>query len=146
MEEPGMKRIFLADYGIHPGDGKDHAPAIRQAIRDAAACGGQVVFESGKYYLKEMEDKAAMNLFDMERVTLTGAVHADGSPATMIEVDRGLGNDLPVKHVVMIRHSNHIRLENFVFDFTYRPNSAAKILSADPETDDFGWLILTVKI
>ena len=130
-----MKRIFLADYGIHPGDGNDHAPAIRQAIRDAAACGGQVVFEAGKYYLKEMEDKAAMNLFDMERVTLTGAVHTDGSPATMIEVDRGLGNDLPIKHVVMIRNSSHIRLENFIFDFTYRPNSAARILSADPETD-----------
>ena len=131
-----MKKIYVSDYGITPGDNKDHGPAIKKAIEDAIEFeSSQVIFEAGRYYICESEENAIIDLNNVSNLTVSGTVDESGNPATLLEFNRTLGNDVPIKDHVRMKNSKNIKIENLIFDYTQRGNSSGEVIAVDKETD-----------
>ena len=134
--------VHVRDFGAVPDDGACDVSAITAAIASVQGKPGSViVFEAGVYNLKEASATrrnnhlAMMHLWDLEGLTLRGAQTPDGEPATVLEMNLELKNDITGATHIDIRNSRDIRVENLVLDHRPRFATAAEIVAVDAEND-----------
>lgn len=132
----------VGDFGAVADDGECDAAALNAAV--ASAFGNYetvLVFGPGVYNLRETSatllngNLAMIHLSGLSRFTLRGAVTPDGNPATVLEMNLALGNDITGATHVDIRNGKQIRLENFVLDHNPRFATAGEIIAVDPAAD-----------
>src|SRR5690606_35156474 len=78
---------------------------------------------------------AMIHLRGLEGVTFRGAKNPDGEPATVLEMNLELKNDITGATHIDIRNSRSIRFENMVLDHRPRFATAAEIVAVDVEKD-----------
>ena len=139
----GMKEITVvsvADFGAFPDDGKCDAAAIRQAIASVDGKENVVVsFDKGIYNLKEdailtrRNHTAMLFVWGQKNWTLRGALSEDGKPATTLEMNLALGNQITGASHLDLRDNQEIRVENLIFDQNPRFATAAKVLEVSED-------------
>ncbi|TLS51459.1 hypothetical protein FE782_15220 [Paenibacillus antri] len=139
--EPYPMILNVADYGAVANDGADDAPAIQLAIQAAASSNSRNVlaFEEGVYNLGTAAGEEAMlRLSHMRNVTVRGATYADGAPATALQVNLPLGNDVSGAAAAghfFIENAKNVKLENLILDYGPRFATAGEIVSVDRASD-----------
>ncbi|WP_430813840.1 right-handed parallel beta-helix repeat-containing protein [Carboxylicivirga sp. RSCT41] len=139
--------IAVADFGAIPDDGKCDAAAIRQAISSAEGKENIIIsFESGVYNLNEdavlfrKNYKAMLFVWGQKNWMLKGAVDEQGNPATTLEMNLCLGNQITGASHLDIRDNENIKVTNFILDQNPRFATAAKVL----EVNDDHWVTIEV--
>lgn len=134
--------IDVGNFGAAADDGKCDVAAISAAV--ASAFGNYetlLVFGPGVYNLKEESatllngNLAMIHLSGLSRFSLRGAVAPDGNPATVLEMNLALGNDITGATHIDIRSGKQIRLENLTLDHNPRFATAGEIIAVDPAAD-----------
>ncbi|MBK3519010.1 right-handed parallel beta-helix repeat-containing protein [Carboxylicivirga marina] len=127
--------IAVADFGAIPDDGKCDAAAIRQAICSAEGKENIIIsFESGVYNLNEdavlfrENYKAMLFVWGQKNWMLKGAIDEQGNPATTLEMNLRLGNQITGASHLDIRDNENIKVTNFILDQNPRFATAAKVL------------------
>lgn len=134
--------VHVKDFGAVADDGECDVAAITRAIASVQEKPGSViVFDAGVYNLKEESatrrnnNLAMIHLTNLEGITLRGATTADGEPATVLEMNLELDNDITGATHIDIRRCRNIRIENIVLDHLPRFATAAEIIAVDRNAD-----------
>lgn len=134
--------VHVIDFGAVPDDGKCDVAAITEAIATVQSKPGSViVFDAGVYNLHENSatrwnnNLAMIHIRDLEGITLRGAKTPDGQPATVLEMNLELDNDVTGATHIDIRNGRDIRLENLILDHSPRFATAAEIVAVDRDAD-----------
>jgi len=133
--------IPVRDFGAVPNDGADDALAVQAAIRAAAVSNSHNVlaFEEGIYNLgAAATEEGMLHLANMRNVVLRGATSETGEPATVLQANLDLGNDvsgIDAAGHVFIENSKNVRLEHLVLDYGPRFATAGVIASVDRASD-----------
>lgn len=127
--------VAVADFGAVPDDGKCDAAAIRKAIASEEGNENVVIsFQKGTYNLKEdavltkQNHTAMLFIWGQKNWTLRGVLDDLGDPATMLEMNLNLENQISGASHLDIRDNQNIRVENFILDQNPRFATAAKVL------------------
>ena len=134
--------VHVKDFGAVADDGECDVAGITDAIAAVQGKPGSViVFDAGVYNLKEdsatrrNNHLAMIHLRDLEGITLRGATTPDGEPATVLEMNLELDNDVTGATHIDIRNGRDIRIENLVLDHSPRFATAAEIVAIDQDAD-----------
>ncbi len=127
--------VFVKDFGAFANDQKSDTEQITKAIQYADSHNKKyVVLDKGVYNLKGDKDSAPTIFIDgVNNITLIGQVAEDGQPATVLELNVPLANEMDV---VFSRHidckgSDNIGIENIIFDINPRFSTSGKVVSVD---------------
>lgn len=141
--------IHVSDYGARSQDGADDRAAIQSAVDAAVARqtqGGKptiVEFDAGVYNLKEPISTegestldALISISEATDLTLHGAIHEDGTPATVLQRNvSSLSNQLDMADVVRITGGQRVKLQNIVIDNSPQFASAGVCVRVDVDND-----------
>jgi hypothetical protein len=136
LDQPKTDKIFVADFGAIPDDGKDDSQAILAAIEKARQTGiHQVCFEAGKYEFKslsgwdrtERKRSSYISVKDMSDLELSGVIDKQGLPATFWVKDNDLRECQPT--ILSIQQGARITLRNISVDMAPYYYSAGKIVA-----------------
>lgn len=134
-------QVRVADHGAIVNDGACDAVAIRAAIQAASLLQNPVlVFEAGVYNLGEESavdlngELAMMHIHHQNGVTLRGAVTPEGAPATELQMNLALGNDITGASHMDIRYGKNVTVENLIVDHAPRFATAGEIVALDLAT------------
>lgn len=136
-KQDAPKIIHVKDFGAFPDDNQDDIQAINNAI-DAAKkeSSAIVMFDAGTYNLKDKSKMPAKITIDRaNNITLSGQVTSQGDPATILEMDLTLGNDIVAGRHIDIKNSQNVKIENIVMDHNPRPNTAGEVVAIDKCND-----------
>jgi hypothetical protein len=124
-----------------PGDGICDAARIRAALASAAGLSGvRIVFDAGVYNLAEASIAnrsgrlAMLHLWGLDDWTIEGAVDAAGDPATKLEMNLALGNEVTGARHLDIRDCRGFRAKNLIIDQNPRMATAARIVEVNRGT------------
>lgn len=127
--------VSVADFGAIPNDGKCDAVAIRKAIASEEGNENVVIsFQKGIYNLKEeailtkKNHVAMLFVWGQKNWTLRGALDEHGDPATLLEMNLKLENQVTGASHLDIRNNQNIKVENFILDQNPRFATAAEVL------------------
>lgn len=133
--------VRVSDFGAVPGDGICDAVQIRAAVASAAGLSGvRVVFDAGVYNLAEASIAnrsgrlAMLHLWGLDDWTIEGAVDAAGDPATRLEMNLALGNEVTGARHLDIRDCQGFRTRNLIIDQNPRMATAARIVEVNRAT------------
>lgn len=109
--------VKVSSYGAKPNDGLDDTKAIRKAIAAAIAANSPqvILFEAGRYDLKESGKMPFVRISNANNITLRGAV-INKEPATKLVRLNNVGEDGVLQSILQIRFSKNISIENFILD------------------------------
>lgn len=139
-ESPSIVRV--ADFGAIPNDGLGDTIALRAALASVDGVADVVVeFEAGVYNLKEASildrngHMAMLHVWGVDNWTLRGAADAEGNPATTLEMNLTLENEITGASHLDIRNSTGVAVENFVLDQNPRFATAAEVIGVNSGTN-----------
>jgi hypothetical protein len=127
--------INVRNYGAIPNDGLDDTQAIRSAIAAAVAkkSAQVILFEAGRYDLKESKNSQFIKIIDAANITLKGASLNDEPTTKLVRFNNaGEGGTLP--SLLYIRNSKNIRIENFILDNDPYYYTAGKVVEKSGES------------
>lgn len=109
--------IMVSSYGAKPNDGLDDTKAIRRAIAAAIAANSPqvILFEAGRYDLKDSGKMPFIRISNANNITLRGAT-INKEPATKLVRLNNVGEDGVLQSILQIRFSRSITIENFILD------------------------------
>ena len=111
--------VRVSDFGAVPNDGKDDLKKIRKAFKKAETVGAtKILFEAGVYdlFCGNVQAEEALVLNHVPNLEMTGAVDADGNPATTLLRHYDMGHDLKARNLLRINECLNFKLSNMVFD------------------------------
>jgi len=129
--------FHVKDFGAIPDDDLCDIQAIVSAVEAAKKEGNAIiVFDEGVYNLKVSDDMpAAINLANMNNITLAGQKNSEGKPSTTLLMNLKLENDIIGTRHVHVKNSKNIKLESLILDHYPRTNTAAEIIEVDKSSD-----------
>ena len=126
--------VHVADFGAKPDDGKDDLKKIRKAIKKAETLkASKLVFEAGVYdlFCGNVEVDNALVISHVDGLEMTGAVDAEGNPATTLLRHYEMGNDLKARNLLRVDQCRDFTLSNVVFDNYPRYMSSGEVTFND---------------
>ncbi|MGA0845434.1 MAG: right-handed parallel beta-helix repeat-containing protein [Luteolibacter sp.] len=126
--------IKVSDFGAIPNDGICDAKAIRAAVDSVADRSGVILrFDDGVYNLTEASvvnrggRLAMIHLWELNDWKVEGAIDSEGNPATVLEMNLQLRNEITGARHLDIRDCNRFEVRNLVIDQNPRMATAARI-------------------
>lgn len=133
--------VRVSDFGAVPDDGVCDAAEIRAAVASVAGLSGvRITFDAGVYNLAEASIAnrsgrlAMLHLWELDDWTIEGAVDASGDPATKLEMNLELANEVTGARHLDIRDCHGFRTRNLIIDQNPRMATAARIVDANRGT------------
>lgn len=130
--------VRVSDFGAIPDDGTCDAEAIRAAVASVSDLSDvKILFDAGVYNLAEtsVADRdgrlAMVHLWRLDDWTLEGAIDSTGDPATTLEMNLRLRNEVTGARHLDIRECNRLEARNLVIDQNPRMATAARITEVD---------------
>ncbi len=126
--------INVRDFGAVPDDSVCDLAAIRRAVASARTGRVRAIsFEAGVYDLevKNPEKEIAIDLNGFDNLVFAGAVHPDGSPATVLLRKYEFSGSMAARQILRAIKCRHIRLKNFVLDNAPRYTTAGRVVEKD---------------
>jgi len=126
--------VRVSDFGAVADDGKCDADAIRAAVASVSNLPNvRIVFDAGVYNLAEdsVADRggrlAMVHLWGLDDWVIEGAADAAGNPATKLEMNLNLRNEVTGARHLDIRDCNRFEVRNLIIDQNPRMATAAKV-------------------
>lgn len=133
--------VRVSDFGAVPNDGICDADAIRAAVASVANQSGvRLVFEAGVYNLAEASIAnrsgrlAMVHFWNLDNWVIEGAVDAAGDPATTLEMNLNLQNEVTGARHLDIRDCNRFEVRNLIIDQNPRMATAAMVTEVNRST------------
>ncbi len=137
-EKTDRMRVAVRDFGAIPDDSACDAIAIRAAVASVATkTKVRLVFEPGVYNLSEAsvatrQGRLSMvHLWGLDDWVIEGAVDGKGNPATKLEMNLKLRNEVTGARHLDVRDCKRIHVKNLIIDQNPRMATAAKVLDVD---------------
>lgn len=138
---PSETLVRVADFGAVPDDGICDAAQIRAAVASVASQPKvRIELDAGVYNLAEASIAnrsgrlAMVHLWGHEDWVFEGAVNAAGEPATKLEMNLNLGNEVTGARHLDIRDCRGFHARNLIIDQNPRMATAATVVEVNRGT------------
>lgn len=134
--------IHVRDFGALPDDHRCDAGMINAAFAEARRIHAtRIEFDAGTYNLSDVplgpgvKGTAILELRQASNLELAGATDPDGNPATRLERNVDMANDLDLRKVILLDSCTNVTFRNFVIDNDPEFSSAGEVVSVDAAAD-----------